>query len=111
MTLRSFLDEFGITTYDGLGNRCSRMGVTTPSVEEFFVAFPDKPVNNPQEGVVVLEPPPIVSESTGEKIDVDTQPDVSESSPVDQLISNPIIVPTEQPQKKQRKKKDVTVGE
>lgn len=54
MTLRQLLDEFGITTYDGLIERCNRMGVAPPPVEDFLKIAPE-PVNNPSEGVFVIE--------------------------------------------------------
>src|SRR5689334_11677525 len=69
MTLRALLDEFGITTYEGLVIRCDRMGCAAPSEAEFKVAYPVGPVNSPTEGVVVLEPPPVVDDITGRQID------------------------------------------
>lgn len=58
MTLKHFLHEFGITTYEGFIARCERMGVTPSDEDEFRECFPaDLPrVNNPLEGVVVIEP-------------------------------------------------------
>lgn len=58
MTLKHFLHEFGITTYEGFLNRCERMGVTPSDEDEFRECFPDElpTVNNPLEGIVVIEP-------------------------------------------------------
>jgi hypothetical protein len=61
MTLRALLDELGITTYEGLVARCERMGVLEPTREEFLVVMPEV-VNSPPEGVIVLEPAPVVED-------------------------------------------------
>jgi len=72
MTLRDFLDEFGITTYMGLCIKCDRIGVSTPD-EEAFDKVNIKFVSNPQEGVVVVEPIDVIlSERTGEVINDNT---------------------------------------
>ena len=120
MTLRALLDEFGITTYEGLVIRCDRMGCAAPSEAEFKVAYPTGPVNSPTEGVVVLEPPPVVDDITGRKIDpeapvvpevrVITGPTAS-AEPTDVADAEPSGEPTEPPQKKPRKKKEATQGE
>lgn len=71
LSLKQFVDQFGITTYHALDERCQRMGVACPTEEEWaFVAPP--PVNSPTEGIVVLDPPPVVRESSGKHIDPDT---------------------------------------
>lgn len=66
MTLKHFLHEFGITTYEGMLTRCERMGVTPPDEGEFKVCFPSELplVNNPLEGIVVIEPLVIDEEET-----------------------------------------------
>lgn len=116
MTLRQLLDEFGITTYNGLCIRCERMGCAAPPEEDFKAAYPTGPVNSPQEGVVVLEPPPVVDDITGRQIDPEA-PAVPEvrviTEPAGQLLPNdvvngePVEEPTAPPQKKPRKKKEV----
>ena len=125
MTLRALLDEFGITTYGGLLVRCERMGCAPPTEAEFKVAYPDKPVNSPQEGVVVLEPPPVIDDISGRKIDpeapVAPEVKVITDKPLGQLLTRDELVdetdsapsgePTEPPQKKPRKKKEATQGE
>jgi len=63
MTLQQFLNEFGITTHEGLSLRCARMGILPPDASEFETLFPSsKAVNSPQEGVVVIETNTVVSE-------------------------------------------------
>jgi hypothetical protein len=70
--LRSYLNEFGITTYEGLLARCERMGVAPPEREDFEKVVVVR-VSSPPEGVVVLEAPKVIKESTGEVIDVDAE--------------------------------------
>lgn len=63
-SLSRFMSEQGITTYEGLINRCNTMGVLPPTEEEYAkVKVPL--VSNPQEGLVVLDPIPVLSEMTG----------------------------------------------
>jgi hypothetical protein len=124
MTLRQLLGEFGITTYEGLLARCERMGVLPPNDEEFKVAHPDPPVNSPQEGVIVLEPLPVIDDMTGRKIDPEAPvvPEVkviTDITPSEDFMLQPIevndqssvgqdtdVLPTEGTQKKHRKKKE-----
>jgi hypothetical protein len=70
MTLKQFIEEFGISTYAGLETRCARMGVEPPTEDEYKVVRPNM-VSSPSDGVVVL--PPLVDE----EFDLD---DVSEES-------------------------------
>lgn len=114
MTLPQFMSEFGITTFDGLKNRCDRMGVDSPTHVEFDSLIKptiEKIVNNPQEGVIVLEPPTlIVSEATGKKIVEPSEQEFDDVAKVSQLHAEafgPDSEPTEGTQKKPRKKKDV----
>lgn len=91
MQLQQFLAEFGITTYEGLCERCRRMGVAPPELQDFEAVIPPTAkVNNPTEGVVVLEAPPVIAESTGQEIDVSSSFEAPEAS-----------------QKKARRKKDI----
>ena len=87
-SLKQFMDEFGITTYEELKSRCERIGVVEPSVEAFRQVNPTI-VNSPTEGVLVLGAPPIVHEHTGKVI----------SEPVELSIDNT-------PKKLKRKKND-----
>ena len=117
MTLIQFMSEFGITTLEGLKNRCDRMGVDPPSDDEFNALVKptiEKIVNNPQEGIVVLDPLlAIVNESTGKKTIDDKKVeypseqeflDATEKLRVDDEETS--SEPTDGPQKKSRKKKD-----
>ena len=59
-SLKQFLDEVGIVTYELLITRCQAMGVNPPSEEDFKNAMgnPLLPeTSSPTEGVVVLSPP------------------------------------------------------
>jgi len=71
MNLKQMLDEHGITTYEGLLIRCDRMGCLPPTEDEFFAAEPRSFVNNPVEGIVVVDPPLVVDDLAGRRIDVD----------------------------------------
>jgi len=74
MSLKQMLDEFGITTYEGLTIRCNRMGVTPPDESDFHAVFPPpmvKPVNNPMEGIIVVEAMSVIDDITGREIDPD----------------------------------------
>jgi len=58
-TLGKFINELGISTYESLKNWCRRTGVEPPTEQEFRTEIPiDAYVNNPQEGVIVLQEPP-----------------------------------------------------
>lgn len=114
MTLRQLLDEFGITTYDSLIERCNRMGVAPPDENEFLAVAP-VPVNNPSEGVFVIE---IVA--TEEQIQQQQQNIQESLQELDQGIRKDInsvlkvqdneAVSLETAQKKQKKKKDDLQG-
>ena len=121
MLLNKFLGEFGITTHEGLVARCDRMGVLPPTVEEFKLAVGSAaPVNNPSEGVVVLEAPPVIDDLTGRRIDPDAPafPGVvvitshDEEPTFEDAVGEgeePLLIePTEFTQKKPRKKKEAT---
>lgn len=65
--LQQFLKDRGITTYEGLDSTCKRLGVTTPS-HEFFSSCVDNYVSNPSAGVIVVPPPILVEEATGNPV-------------------------------------------
>lgn len=103
MTLPKFLAGFGITTFEALQERCNRMGVASPNVNEFNLAFPKGPVNDPTEGVIVIEiepEVPMVNVLTGNP----------QEPSIDALIADgvpkPVPVEPEEVQKKQRKRKE-----
>lgn len=124
MTLKQMLDEFGITTYEGLAIRCTRMGVLPPTEAEFKAVGPKVRVNSPTEGIVVVEPPHVVDDITGRRIEpsAPTLPEVKViTEPLNQLLTSvdvfdtmdaePSEEPTEPSQKKPRRKKEATQGE
>lgn len=119
MSLPQLLSGFGITTYAGLVNHCNRIGVLPPSESEFKVASPNPPVNNPQEGVVVLGPLPeyYVDEISGKRIDpaAPVLPEVKVVTDIVIAADDTDVVPyltvPEGPQKKSRRRKEATQGE
>lgn len=112
MSLKQFVDEYGISTYEGLVNRCDRMGVASPSEADFKEAFPSPPVNNPIEGVVVVEAPVVIDELTGREIDPEApvfEPTVEVITAAVEQSREEVVEPTDASQKRQRKKKkDIT---
>ena len=69
-TLKKFLIERGITTYSVLEETCNRLGVVTPGFDAFNACVPSY-VSDPTAGVVVVPPLDVVTESTGEKENID----------------------------------------
>ena len=111
-TLKQMFVDRGITAYQTLVNWCDRIGVVPPTEKEFREVAPE-PVNSAQEGVVVLEPPPVVEEQTGRQID----PEAPVELPgILVLTDHPFLPPepeseslsddTVRPSKKLRRKKD-----
>ena len=102
LTLAKFVNELGITTYEALSIRCDRMGVAVPTLEEFN-ALGIVVVSSPTEGVVVLDPPPVVEEQTGKPIDEQVHSPLVRSglSELTTVQSSPQETP-----KKSKKKKD-----
>lgn len=68
MSLKQFLQEQGITTYESLVERCRRLGVASPTESEYALTDPAI-VTNPGEGVIVIDPIPITLEKTGKKLE------------------------------------------
>lgn len=101
-TLRAFIDSLGLTTYTALDIMCGRLGVIAPTEVEFNTARPiTERVNSPQEGIIVLEAPPLLDEATGLVVN---EPVVPRGGLV--RLADDENEPTESPQKKPRKKKD-----
>jgi len=80
--LKRFLEETGIVTYELLLTRCDSMGVIPPEEQEFLDATGAEAkgtatVSSPAEGVIVLNPPKIVNELTGQREEI---PDVKVDS-------------------------------
>lgn len=70
LTLGQYVLEQGITTYDALVSQCQRLGVTEPTKQEFGKA--NLPlVSNPEEGVVVIDPVPLLSGESGLPLEED----------------------------------------
>lgn len=82
--LKEFLSNSGIASYQTLLLKCANMGVDSPSEQEFNDAL-GPIVSSPQEGVIVLDPPNLVKDQTGAKIQVDDfkipQPISSQKNP------------------------------
>lgn len=127
MTLVTLLEEFGITTYEGLKIKCDRMGVVPPPETDFTEALPVKghEVNNPQDGVIVVEALPDAVTAPAKK--PEKQPEVvhedyvplpvfSVAEPVvpdvkaEQPVSGSAVRPTDLVQKRQQAKKDANQG-
>lgn len=114
-TLAALIKEIGLTTYTGLEIWCGRMGISAPTLAEFHAVVPQTipKVSSPQEGVIVLEPPPVIDEHTGRRIDPDAP-----VTPGIEIITGPSVKnalvqlsgsleePTKSAQKKQKQKKD-----
>lgn len=123
MSLRRLLDEFGLTTYEGLLLRCDRLGVAPPSEVEFKIAYPSGPVNSPTEGVIVLEALPVINDMTGRHIDPEAPAfpgvvvitDHHDKQQFDEAAGeveeSPTTEPTGTTQRKPRKKKDTNQGD
>ena len=118
MSLRQLMDEFGMTTHESLVIHCRRMGIVPPDEATFRQQFPQQHVNNPQEGVVVIEsvvdqpatrPMPTFLSIEPEPIDELTTQD----EPLDEgalVVEGASQLVPELTQKKQRKKKDGQSG-
>lgn len=64
-SLKDFLKDRGVTTYEGLDALCKRLGVLTPN-HQTFVDYVDKYISNPAAGVVIIDPAPVIDELTGD---------------------------------------------
>ena len=117
MTLKQFMQEFVITTYEGLSIRCNRMGVSAPSEADFLSATAGETVvTNQAEGVVVLEPPPPVSHEPPVEVlsgDFDLGNDAFDkvvAVKIQHQGFEELEVTPEPPQKKSKKKRDDFTG-
>jgi hypothetical protein len=103
MSLHQFLTESGIHAYVALVNKCNEIGVQPPSEAEYHAVVP-KTVSSPQDGIVVLEPIPVVDDLTGRRID----PDAPVTLPGVEVVTDPapgVEAPTVGQQKRRRKQK------
>lgn len=108
MGLKQYMDEFGITTHEGLVSRCTRMGVIPPDEATFAKVVPALPVvNNPSEGIVIVEPT-VERKRPGPGLlflpDVESLP-VSGATQPDEQPEGPLSGSSE-PLKRPKKKKD-----
>jgi hypothetical protein len=60
-SLKKFVNDLGISTYDSLKENCSRIGVQPPQEDE-WLKVRDGFVTSPTEGIVVIDPPEIFQE-------------------------------------------------
>ena len=74
--LKAFVKNTGIATYATLQQKCNKLGVSSPTEDEFNEALGET-ISSPQEGIIVLDPPDLLKD-TGEKIKVDSSPVVEE---------------------------------
>jgi len=85
-SLKTFLQETGIITYELLKNRCDSMGVIPPEELDFLEAVGVtsvdalRNISSPTEGLIVLDPPKLVKENTGETLAEIDFPAVSATS-------------------------------
>lgn len=108
MTLLQFVTEHAITTYEGLCARCEWMGVSPPTDEQYKVGVPSQAiVNNPQEGIIVVEAPIVIDEMSGRSIDPEAPVVPGISVVTDKKPSEHVAVHIADPPKRSRKKKDV----
>lgn len=71
-TLKIFLKEMGIVTFESLKIRCNNMGVLPPSQEEYDNAMgnPIIPeISSPTEGIVVLSSPSLQEDAFESKVE------------------------------------------
>jgi len=88
--LKNFLSSYGVVSYSTLLQKCSNMGVSAPSEKEFKeVLGVAAEASSPQEGIVVLDPPTLLKELTGEKIGVDDVLDFQQQLPEVIVITDP----------------------
>jgi hypothetical protein len=83
--LKKFITETGITSYGKLQEKCQKLGVSAPSEEEFKVIVPE-PVTLQQEGIVVLDSPPLIKEGTGQKIEIDDFVKITTESEIQPVV-------------------------
>lgn len=98
--LKSFIKEYGMTTYAGLTERCRKLGVSPPTESIFQESLGGK-FSSPQEGLIVLDPPDLIKDS-GEKIKVDSF--VDHESPSEEAERAPVAFSTSNKNSKKSKR-------
>lgn len=106
--LKKFLETYGIVAYSTLQQKCDSLGVSPPSEQEFKENV-NSSASSPQEGIVVLDPPSLVKETTGELISVDDLSSVHES--LDAIDNNTIKEPQITKVSKKNKEKNPKIDE
>lgn len=104
-TLKRYLEENGIVTYELLASRCNSMGALPPSEAEFKAAqgTTKYEVSSPTEGIVVIPPLPEPVTMTQEKSgDVSILPSIVQFSEDE---TQPSTTTTKVPKDKTSKKK------
>ena len=71
ITLKKFISDFGINSYESLKLRCERMGVVPPVESKFNEIKGGEFVNSPTDGILVLEAPKVINEKTGEELNLE----------------------------------------
>lgn len=114
-SLKDFINERGITTYEELDSTCKRLGVLTPS-QKLFLDCIKSYISNPTAGVVIVHPAVVLNENTGnpEKEIEDkfenfspqlSITDVSDNGEVSIILKKAEFVSTQQETTKKRKKR------
>lgn len=109
-SLKRFLEETGIVTYELLRTRCDSMGVIPPEEQEFLdttgtYAEGTATVSSPAEGVIVLNPPKVINELTGLQI---AMPDIETDVSTEAVVSQEAVlseIETDESLAKKKKKK------
>ncbi len=71
-SLKQYITDHGISTFESLKESCNRLGVASPTEDEYLAIMPKvATASHPQEGIVVIDPLPIIDEMTGRVIDFD----------------------------------------
>lgn len=111
-SLATFLQETGVVTYELLKSRCDSMGVIPPEEEEFLKASGIdsstalRTVSSPTEGLIVLEPPAIVKEMSGEHEQIELESSNAEPDAVSEISEEAKSLQQDQDQLKKKKRKN-----
>lgn len=121
ISLETFVHDLGVQSYEGLVLWCNDFGVQPPSEDAYNEIRPEVRTSQ-QDGVVVLDPPPVIDEQSGREIDPDAPVTVPEVKVVTKPEDNDVVMsndnkddndsgsePTNQPRKRRNKKKVNTV--
>ena len=103
-TLKEFLKNSGIASYQTLLSKCEKMGVESPSEVDFNLALGNV-VSSPQEGLLVLDSPSLVKDSSGDQIQVEKFeiPEVIEETK--------LVIPAKKKLKSQDPEKTIKIDE